>query len=359
MTNHDGFFFESFADIETIEKNNVNTDTSIDSTLFTHFDQPYFFGVHAPQERKDTSSTHDLFIPDDVFYDFLLFENVYFFPREIDAGFIVEDIAHTILIWNAYHSKEVDINNITAITPTGTILNNPTIPHTISKFWENQHTVVVQKIGPPFQFTQYIYTIDGLQFTLTITGRRIDPFLYEPDWSDTIKFSFNYLTALSRSRLFVEQRRPLFDTPKRELIASFWFDSIDMQKIHIDLKRFHDKILAVPIFQEPLSAVTSPLQGETVVEIEEDINIRYNLKNMTQFILIKDKDDRDNHEVKEIDSLNPATKEITFATTVKNSYVNPILYPVFVGFMIDFKPQYTTDELSKFNLRFEEIKLNV
>lgn len=357
MTNHNGLFYPEFKMIAEPGLNNINQNTAIDSGVFSHFQTPLFSGTKSPQDRVETWDTHDGLFPD-FMHDDRLFERIYFFPREIDAGFITEDVAHTILIWNAYYSKEVQITDIQKIAVEGTLLIHPATPITIPKEHNEEHTLNILKDGPPFQQTTYIYTIDGQQFTLTITGRRIEPFLFEPDWSAAVKVSFNFLTALTKSKGYTEQRRPMFETPKRELTAQFWFDAIDLQKSHIELRRYHDKILGVPIFTEPLTAVTSPLQGETVVEIGEEIDERWNLHKLTEFILIKDLDDRENHEVKAISSMSTATREITFETAIIESYSRPVLYPLFIGIVTDFKPMYETDDIAKFSLKFEELKLS-
>lgn len=309
------------------------------------------------QSPVDTSKTLSAILPTGAFTDEVILGKTYFTPRLIESGFITEDSEHSILIWNSAQTSK-EISSIAGESITGTELVHDSTPININSESDVTHTLSVLKEGPPFQSSEYTYTIDGLFFVLLVTGQRIEPFLFDPDWSQSYKCSYSFNTVLSRTKKFVEQRRPLLESARREIECGFWEQGLVMQRVHNELKRFNSIAIGVPIFQEILELTSNP-QDELTATFRQDLSPFFNLNNSTTFLLIKDLQNIDNHEVKEISSIDLENNEITFTNTVKNSYTPSqcIVYPIFIGQTESFQPEYLTDQHAKFTLKFIELKL--
>ena len=287
-----------------------------------------------------------------------LLNRVYFLPRIVDGGFIVQDTEQDITIWNAHESQSYTISAITDSQPDGTTLDHPATPITITPETNLFHLLTLLRAGPPFQDTTYTYNIAPWSFVLTIQGRRIEAFLYDPDWRSPFKVGYSFLTILARSKRFVEQRRALYEKVKRKLEAAFWFNGLEMQQFSYDLRRFHAKVLGVPIFSEPMHPTTSPLQGSTFTIVSEDIVDYWNLRNATKFVLFKDLEDKTINEVKEITSLDTGIRKLTFTNQIAAIFVQAqtVIYPVCLSLIGEVSPRFLTDDLAQVELSFEEFK---
>jgi hypothetical protein len=303
----------------------------------------------------DTTQTHELLIPSLHFLDDITLGRTYVSPQLIDSGFITEDVEHDIEIWNSATQTKT-ITNITKNNTLGTLLEHDPTPIEILPESEEIHKLTVFQDGPPFQDSRFLYTIDGEQFIVVVTGQRIEPFLYEPDWAQAYKVNYLFNTAISRSKKFVEQRRPLLETMRREIEAGFWEQSTVMQRVHNELKRFNSVAIGIPIFNEIMTFSADPAT-QLFADFRQDLVKFFNLNNLAKFILIKDLDNIDNHEVKEIVNISHANNRITFTNEVKNSYTaaRTVVYPIFIGQIETFQPEYITDQHAKFSLKFKEV----
>lgn len=292
------------------------------------------------------------------FADGPLLDRVYFLPRSVDGGFIVQDTEQDIMVWNAHESQSYEISAIAATAPDGTDLDHPATPITITPETNLIHVLSLFRQGPPFQDTQYTYNISPWTFTLLVFGRRIEAFLYDPDWATPVKIGYVFSTILDRSRRYVEQRRPLFEIVKRKPAAAFWFDETEAQYFLNDIKRFHAKVLGVPIWSEPMHPTTSPLQGSTFAIVSEAVVDYFNLRNTTIFVLLKDTENKDLNEIKELAALDTGLRKLTFTNQISADLqqAQTVIYPIALALIGDLSTEYLTDDLVKCELEFEEFK---
>lgn len=285
----------------------------------------------------------------------VILDKIYFSPKKIDAGFIVADSEHEISIWNAF-SVNKTINSILETNPLGTVLEISDPPVTLTGETSVEYLLTINKDGPPFQDTVYEFNISGQIFSLEIEGRRIEAWLYDPDWSDKIKFSYTFNTAIFRSRRFIEQRRPM-QGALRQMELRMTYSADKQRQVHNDILGFTKKVLGIPIYTEGLTPTTSPMLGQTIITVSETISNLWNLS-IAKFVLIKDLVDASISEIKEIASLNTGTKQITFTNAVGKSFVSAstVIYPIFVGILGQHSPVYKSDDILQQTMVFDELK---
>lgn len=322
------------------------------------FDSPFAKqATHVSNAYLITNQNQQGYLPAEMFTNQILLDRIYFSPTVVNQGFITQDSFYSVKIWNA-HNVHKEIATIQALNALGTNINYGSTPILLTDGSEKIYTLTIYKDGPPFQGTTYIFTIDGADRTLVITGQRIDAFLYDPDWQERVHVKFKFGNIRAKSNRFVEQRRPLFIKPVREINAGFWFNEVELQEAHADIRTFNGKVLGVPIWTEPLTPTTSPLLGVSIVTVVEDFAYFFSMINLTKFVLIRDKTTKSIHEIKEIASYNTGSKTITFTSAVITAFVtaNTVIYPIALCTIADFKTKYDTDAIVGFSLAFQEFR---
>ena len=279
---------------------------------------------------------------------------IYMTPQEIDAGFITEDKSYEISIFSLYR-EEKEVSNVNKISFGGADLQHPVTPFNIPANSTIINDLTVYGAGPPFQNSQAVYVLEpsvGYNLTLDISGRRILPFLYEPDFKD-VEEGFSFETIIYKDERAQEQRRTLAaDRFRVELSFPVLEEGVMAQKLQNDLVRFGKGVLGVPIFSECLHLVLNP-QGSMKIETREDFSYFYLLKNVSDFVLLKSLVDDSISEIKEISSLDEENQEINVASNVSNSFPpsSCVCYPVLIAYVDSYEISRPTSNV--LNVRFD------
>lgn len=281
----------------------------------------------------------------------------YLSPTEIDLGFITEEQTRDVTIFSLYR-EPIQVLDIAKANFAGAVLQHDPTPFQLNANSEKVQDLTIFANGQPFQNSTATYTVDsnpGDEFVLTITGRRILPFLYEANF-DTFIRRYGFQTILYSDEKGNEQRRSISGYRSRlELQFDVQENGINAQKLRNDLRRFSFSVLGVPIFIEAMHINSDP-QNTQVIAVNEDFSYFYNLKNVCDFILIKNLDDDKIHEIKQIASLDEINKEINVLTTVSNSYDvnNTVVYPVLLSYMEKPQEKRPTEDILEVSFNFKE-----
>lgn len=179
------------------------------------------------------------------------------------------------------------------------------------------------------------------------------PFLN--NWIQEVKLRYNYITAISENKRFVEQRRSLKNIVLREQDLTFTKESAEKSLLLNTLLYAKDKRIALPIYSELFFTSTSPLLGESTLVIVEDISEYWNLWNQCTHILIIQE-----YNVYELIEKNYATSNsiiLESAVTVNFTGDDVEIYPVFFCNLKDIKPNYVNSKVYTLDLSFQEIRI--
>lgn len=309
----------------------------------TIVDQGYGGVIHQAQQAWDYAKE-------------LIYGRTWVIPETIDAGFVIELLTYSISIWNADEQSTKNITDITIDVPDGLDLNYDALPIMLPPTAENIQTLYVFKDGPPTQNTTITYTVGSELFTVKITGIRVIPLAYEPNWDNGVQVSLIFKSVMAKSKRFVEQRRPLQPKGLRSSKFTLLEKDIRAQLLSNDLHYASNKIMGVPIFTEPMHAITS-LTGNQIVTIQEDLSTYWHLKNLTTFVLLIDYASG-TFELKEV--MDITGQNVTFRVPVAETFTDntSIIYPVFLGIVNDISTKMITDDTMEMELDFREIKVS-
>lgn len=180
----------------------------------------------------------------------------------------------------------------------------------------------------------------------------IYPFIWPHRWtSDSVtRYKFNTVVELSQS--FYEQRRPLLETPKREVVAEYIVDRVDAQKFLNDLRRFSLTACAVPIYDEILTP-TEDLQGLSTISVNEDLEDYYNISNC-QLVLIRASADL--YQLKQVTSVGA---NIVLDSAVDGDFLvwQTQIFPCIVAIIFNKSLHAETDAVIVGNVEFQEVDI--
>jgi len=260
-------------------------------------------------------------------YEDAMMNTIYLVPKAIDAGFIVEDQAHEIKLWNAYRTTKI-LSSLISVSPAGTTLSL-TAPKTMPTLTILVHQLTINKVGQPIQNTQYIYTIDSITYTLAITGKRIEAWRWLNNWVSGVEITLQFATVVWENELYNEQRRPLRETYSLKQTASFLRARIEAQKFTNDLKTLQPKVLGIPIFVSSC-IVQNNLAGSTTITVLENLaDDRFFQR--SSFVMIFDLDNIEAVEIKEVSSYSTSVINLVNSVIGDFKALRTVVFPAFFG----------------------------
>ena len=285
-----------------------------------------------------------------------LYGRVWFFPNDINAGFITSEQTHYVYAWNAHPDKSVTVSSFSEVNTDGTTLNYIT-PYTLGIYQEIEWTLTISTEGPSTQNAYYRPTIDGTVYELHIIGSRLLWVTPEPNWDVNPKIIYGFQTAKSSNRLFVEQRRPLLVEPRRRFVVQYLVTEREAQEVFNTFSYGHDKILAVPVYNEKMFA-TSLAAGLTRIVFTESHEYNWNFNNICEHIILVDHWNRV-ATVEEIDNIDTTTSvEITAGLGATFDVNTTVVYPSIPCIIKSTKWQEHTENVFLVDVEFEEFWLS-
>lgn len=310
-----------------------------------------FNGGNTPTYSHVAVSFADLALPfqniaTDIFYGRI------WVTSEVDFGVIVEIREQEIEVWNADFYNETSITSFTDPGDLGISIDTVSTPVALTYNESVSYTVTVSPTGPSTQYTEYDWTVGGVDFTTLVIGTRTIAFPFPANWKNGVSLKYMYDTIIFSSKNDYEQRRDFRPGIEREERADLLLaDNESMQFKHLMRNNLH-RFFVVPIYPE-VFFTASTLTNETTIIATEDLSYFWNLHNYCSNILIVD------HltglsEVKELVSVAGTN---VIVTQVINKIFNPAsvsIYPAFIGVVASFNYSNITNTVIRANMFFKE-----
>lgn len=301
---------------------------------------------HAPVPYRGTS----LNFPDlatSLFYDRI------WVTSQIDFGVIVEILDSEVEVWNADFYNETSITSFGDPGHAGISIDTVSTPVALTYNEAASYTVTVNPTGPSTQYTEYTWTVGGINFTTIVTGTRTIAFPFPANWRDDVNLKYIYDTIIYNSKMDYEQRRDFRPGIEREERAALLLvDNEAMQFKHLMRDNLH-RFFVVPIYPE-VFFTTGTLLGETTITAHEDLSYYWNLQNYCENILIADHETGIT-EVKALDSVSGSV--VTLSQPINNSFTsaNVSIYPAFIGTVSNFNYTNITNNVIQARMFFKEV----
>lgn len=282
----------------------------------------------------------------------LIFERVWVEPRIVDAGFITEELTYDITVWNAYQERSVEFTSVASVSPDGTTLTTPTLPHDIRQGDDLTLTLIIDVDGPPTQSTTYTLVVDAVTFDVDVEGIRVVDLVPDPNWRGGLMLRYYFETAMYSSQRFVEQRRPLMDKPYRSAKANYLVSDEEAHRFFWVLAYGHDKVFGLPVYNEKMRCSSIPNGGTTITTTTATTSM-YNLNNLSTHVAIVDHN-AGTSEIKEVASV--AANSIVVSQAIAGTFDTNTssVYPVIFVTIRSMQKQHATDDVETVAVEFAE-----
>lgn len=151
-------------------------------------------------------------------YGDLLFAGVYVIPYEVNVGQILNEVTHSIELWNATDA-DLSLTGVDEVGTDGCVLSGqPVPPWTLGLKSSRFYTLTVSNAGPGTIDAQFTWVFGDFPTppTLAVTGSRIIAFTERHEWSNGLTERLAWKTDVIRAHSGIEQRVSHRLYPRRE-----------------------------------------------------------------------------------------------------------------------------------------------
>lgn len=200
-----------------------------------------------------------------------LWDRLWVFPSRIDAGFIISDMSFALALWNSYRSSSLTISTIPATNLDNTTISVGTLPLTmVPDQYIDTGLVSIDFEGEPTLngYFTFNFNLSPNVLYLDITATRIAILPIWHNWESGLTISYTLLSTFARTITHREQRRQLYERPRREITISGVTDR--PQRLKNVIECIANIMFAVAIETEPISLTdTGSVSGLSTLNTED------------------------------------------------------------------------------------------
>lgn len=288
--------------------------------------------------------------PGDPVWSFLqdFYYRVHVVPREIRLGPIVQSAERAIEVWSAWFQ----INTLNAITKVGTgglTLTGPVAPPTdFLPLDSREYTLSIDINGPASVEAVYTFDFALNDPTLTITGDRVLPWPYSPNWDTAPRERLEWRTNVLRSYNAKERRAQTREAAR----ASYEYTVLqggDLDRVTIEnlLHGWQTRVFGLPLWhQQEYTAAVLPA-GSTVVPVSTT-DLDYVVGGLAALV-----EGPQHTEVLEILAVDPGQLTLITGTGAEFPVGTKVAPARFARLPSDMRIGYPSDGIADLVVRFE------
>lgn len=199
------------------------------------------------------------------FYDDF-YNRVHVTPVVIDLGNLVSEQIRTVAVWNAYLTPQtlsdtpMEGGEGIDIVPPGTL------PMEFRPLQEREWQLNISTDGPAIVAASWVFKFAGLDpVTVTITGDRIVPWSFVPDWAEGITERLGWLTDVLPSPTRAEQRRALRLSPTRRFEVRSLLEGPERANFDVAVYSWGGRTWAMPVWPDLVWLAAPVAAGAAVI----------------------------------------------------------------------------------------------
>lgn len=194
-----------------------------------------------------------------------LYNHIIIEPSSIDVGNVLSNIGRVVTVWNGF-SFPVDVTNFVAINAEGinvTTANDP--PYVLGALQVATYTLEITTDGPSNINATFVWTIEGVEYSLSVIGKRSFVFPFSPNYKYDVIESLEWKTNVMRSYNGTEQRRAIRTKPRRTFEYTLSRFKGDAQLLQSMLIGWQNRVFALPVWTDKVVLQVDQAAGDTVV----------------------------------------------------------------------------------------------
>lgn len=273
---------------------------------------------------------------------------IHIIPGNIDLGNLVSDQGRDVYFWNAYLAP-VSFDALTTSGLDGISFTQPdgiTPPATIPTLALVRYEATIFVSGPPTVDARITWTIDGIDYSLTITGRRVIAFPFPPNWNYAVNETLQFKSTVIKSQDGRVQTASVRPKARRIFDYTAMMVGSDAQRADSLLFGWQHRFYAMPVWTEKSNLLAEANAGDTTLSFDPS----YRSFAVGTLVMLYESPDK--FEVREVASI--AGPNVGLASPLEFSW--PTGTRVFPAFVSAINPGMTanwrTDRVMEMPVRF-------
>lgn len=188
------------------------------------------------------------------------YHRVHLSPNELALGNVASSQVATVRVWNAHLTAvpvlgvECDDDGVEVTPPAG-------LPFLMGALQEIDWLVNVTPDGPSTIDTLVTWLLATGSASLHITGSRIVPWAFAPDWGTAITERLEWRTDVLSNAQGAEQRRALRISPRRSFDTSVLVEGNERALFDLALAGWGRRVWAIPVWYDVQELATDLVAG--------------------------------------------------------------------------------------------------
>lgn len=198
------------------------------------------------------------------------YNRIHFIPTKLELGNLLSDQTREAILWNAYLTS-VEVESFTLNNGDGISVTEPAAtPFFAPPLSLSTYIVSIQTEGPPSILASMVWSIDGVEYVLPITGRRTVIWPFAPNWKNPVDETLEWLTYIETSFDRTEQRFAGRVDPRRSLEYGAQITGKYTQLFENTMFGWADRLFALPLWQEKSNLAVDATVGEVTLSLPTD-----------------------------------------------------------------------------------------
>lgn len=257
-------------------------------------------------------------------------------PARIDVGSLITVVTRAVLIWNGFLENKT-LSNFQRINDAGIDVVAPNdVPYDLRPLEVATYLFVIGTDGPAAINAEYIWTVEGEDYSATIEGARAFVFPFPPNFASPLQETLEWRTNVLRAYSGKEQRRNIRSIARRNFQYQFWLGREAQQLLQNSLLGWQNRVFALPVWMDKVLLTSALSPGDTAIPINTD---GYSFTAGSALIILKNEQE---YEVLDIDTIGSS---ISLVAGVQQEWpAGTPVYPVIAAHLpVSVSTQQLTD----------------
>lgn len=200
-------------------------------------------------------------------FDADFYNRIHLSVAVLALGNVVGQQQRTVSVWNA-HSYGVTLESLVLANSEGIeVSGQPPTPLSFVPLQERAWTITVSPEGPPTIDATATWSFDtGTVLNLSITGNRVSPWTWRPDWARGISESLEWMTDILEAEEGDEQRIGRRITPRQTWAFTSTAVRAERQAMEAAIAGWGARTWAVPLWPHGTDLKVAAQPGDTVLQ---------------------------------------------------------------------------------------------
>ena len=193
------------------------------------------------------------------------YHRIHISPGELVLGNIASTQVTTVRLWNAFLTPE-NVLGMDGLEEGLTVTPPAALPMKLGALQETDWLVAVTPDGPSTLDATVRWVFEDAKApALRITGNRIVPWGFAPNWSSPLLETLSWLTNILANNRGAEQRRSLRAAPRKGWQASFTAEGTERALFDLSMAGWGRRVWALPVWVDVLQLDAALPAGSSAI----------------------------------------------------------------------------------------------